>query len=59
MTVLNTGKQPGTEVVQVYLQDPVVNHVRYWKRLVGFQKIFLLTGKRFNPLSNTTVLHDC
>ncbi|XP_062516640.1 beta-xylosidase-like isoform X2 [Corticium candelabrum] len=45
VTVLNTGKQPGTEVVQVYLQDPVVNHVRYWKRLVGFQKIFLLTGQ--------------
>lgn len=44
MTVHNTGKSAGTEVVQVYIQDPVVDHVRYWKRLVGFEKIFLTKG---------------
>jgi beta-glucosidase len=61
VTVQNTGMSAGTEVVQVYIQDPITDHVRYWKRLVGFQKVFLDKGEMtfqisYASTSNTVCL---
>ena len=44
VTVTNTGSVPGTEVVQVYAVDPVMDYVRPWKRLVGFARVELAPG---------------
>jgi beta-glucosidase len=41
ITVKNTGSYDGSEVVQVYINDPVASLSQPVKRLVGFQKIFL------------------
>ena len=35
----NSGKVPGTEVVQVYAQDPVMSFTRPWKRLLAFARV--------------------
>ena len=43
VTVTNTGKVAGAEVVQVYLGIPVTGQPP--KRLVGFQKVFLNPGQ--------------
>ncbi|ALC91674.1 beta-1,3-N-acetylglucosaminyltransferase [Bacillus sp. FJAT-18017] len=43
VTVTNTGKVAGAEVVQVYLGIPVTGQPP--KRLVGFQKVFLEQGE--------------
>ena len=45
MTVSNTGKYNGTEVVQLYIRDLVGSVVRPVKELKGFQKIELKTGE--------------
>ena len=47
----NSGTRDGTEVVQVYSQDPVGDFgsdiiiVPYWKRLVGFARVPLAAGE--------------
>ena len=40
----NTGKVAGTEVVQVYCEDPVMKFVRPWKRLLAFARVTLAAG---------------
>lgn len=42
--VTNTGHVPGTEVVQVYVIDPVMSYVRPWKRLLAFDRVTLEPG---------------
>ena len=39
ITVRNTGTRPGTEVVQLYLHDPVAQTTRPVVRLVGFARV--------------------
>ncbi|GAB4005132.1 hypothetical protein GCM10029992_52070 [Glycomyces albus] len=43
--VRNTGDRAGSEVVQVYLHDPVASTVRPVQRLVGFAKLRLEAGQ--------------
>ena len=43
--VTNTGKQAGTEVVQMYIQDLVSSVTRPIKELKGFQKVSLQPGE--------------
>jgi beta-xylosidase len=45
ITVRNTGERPGTEVVQLYLHDPVASVVRPVQRLVGFARVPLDAGE--------------
>ncbi|MEI5584669.1 MULTISPECIES: beta-glucosidase family protein [unclassified Agromyces] len=42
--VRNTGRRSGTEVVQLYLHDPVASVVRPVQRLIGFARIDLDPG---------------
>lgn len=44
ITVRNTGSRPGTEVVQLYLHDPVAQTTRPVVRLVGFARVDLAPG---------------
>ena len=44
-TLTNTGKIPGEEVAQLYLQDPVASVVRPLKELKDFQKVSLMPGE--------------
>ena len=45
-TLQNTGvKYTGTEVVQLYVEDPVMEYVRPWKRLVAFTRVTLAPGE--------------
>ncbi|MDX2285395.1 MAG: beta-glucosidase BglX [Bacteroidia bacterium] len=45
VTVTNTGKLAGEEVVQLYLSDPAASVSRAVKELKGFQKIMLAPGE--------------
>ena len=45
VTVTNTGKYDGAEVVQLYIRDLVGSITRPVKELKGFDKIFLKAGK--------------
>ena len=45
ITVKNTGKRQGEEVVQVYIRDKVASLVRPVKELKSFKKILLKPGK--------------
>ncbi len=45
ITVTNTGKYDGEEVVQLYIRDVVGTNTRPLKELKGFQKINLKTGE--------------
>ena len=45
VTVTNTGKYDGAEVVQLYIRDMVGSVVRPVKELKGFQKIMLKAGE--------------
>lgn len=49
VTVTNTGYRSGSEVVQLYLHDPVASVVRPVQRLVGFHKV------RLDPGESTTL----
>ncbi|NJP66873.1 glycoside hydrolase family 3 N-terminal domain-containing protein [Streptomyces spiramenti] len=55
MRVRNTGRRAGTEVVQLYLHDPVARVVRPVIRLVGYARVPLAAGEsaevrfRFHP----------
>jgi len=44
--VENTGSRPGSEVVQLYLRDPVASVVVPVQRLRGFEKVALAPGER-------------
>jgi beta-xylosidase len=44
ITVRNTGTRPGTEVVQLYLHDPVAQTTRPVVRLVGYTRVPLEPG---------------
>lgn len=41
MTVKNTGEFPGTEVIQLYVQDVAASVARPVKELKGFEKVTL------------------
>ncbi|WP_245600530.1 glycoside hydrolase family 3 N-terminal domain-containing protein [Flavobacterium daejeonense] len=45
VTITNTGKMDGHEIVQLYLHDKVGSVTRPVKELKGFQKIFLKQGE--------------
>lgn len=45
LTVRNTGEREGTEVVQLYLHDPVASVTRPDVRLVGYRRLELAPGK--------------
>src|SRR5579875_836097 len=44
-TVRNTGSRPGTEVVQLYLRDPVAQVMRPVRWLAGFARVMLDPGQ--------------
>ncbi|MFG2799912.1 beta-xylosidase/alpha-l-arabinosidase [Streptomyces pseudovenezuelae] len=44
-TVRNAGERPGTEVVQLYLHDPVASVVQPAQRLVGYTRVELEPGE--------------
>ncbi|CAL9611450.1 Beta-xylosidase [Streptomyces sp. enrichment culture] len=44
-TVRNTGERQGTEVVQLYLHDPVASVVQPVQRLVGYTRVPLAPGE--------------
>ncbi|MEU3414602.1 glycoside hydrolase family 3 N-terminal domain-containing protein [Streptomyces sp. NPDC006658] len=44
-TVRNTGERDGTEVVQLYLHDPVASVVQPVQRLVGYTRVRLAAGE--------------
>jgi len=46
ITVCNAGSRPGTEVVQLYLHDPVAQVTRPVVRLVGYARVPLEPGER-------------
>ncbi|MFF0188912.1 glycoside hydrolase family 3 N-terminal domain-containing protein [Streptomyces sp. NPDC005244] len=45
LTVRNTGDRDGTEVVQLYLHDPVASVTRPDVRLIGYQRLDLTPGE--------------
>ncbi|MET1051733.1 MAG: glycoside hydrolase family 3 N-terminal domain-containing protein [Mycetocola sp.] len=45
VTVRNTGDRAATEIVQVYLHDPVASVVRPTQRLIGFSRVELEPGE--------------
>ncbi|MFF9839422.1 glycoside hydrolase family 3 N-terminal domain-containing protein [Streptomyces sp. NPDC013740] len=45
LTVANTGDRPGTELVQLYLHDPVASVVQPVQRLVGYVRVDLAPGE--------------
>jgi beta-xylosidase len=45
VTVRNTGSRPGTEIVQLYLHDPVAQTTRPVVRLVGYARVPLAGGE--------------
>ncbi|MCX4813183.1 glycoside hydrolase family 3 C-terminal domain-containing protein [Streptomyces sp. NBC_01239] len=45
VTVRNTGDRPGTEVVQLYLHDPVASVTRPDVRLIAYQRLELTPGE--------------
>lgn len=54
VTVTNTGKYAGEEVVQLYISDPVASISRSVKELKGFQKISLQPGESKEVTFNVT-----
>jgi beta-xylosidase len=44
LTVRNTGSLPGTEVVQLYLHDPLARVTRPVSRLIGYARVLLDPG---------------
>ncbi|MER5738488.1 glycoside hydrolase family 3 N-terminal domain-containing protein [Streptomyces sp. NPDC002262] len=45
LTVRNTGARPGTELVQLYLHDPVASVVQPVQRLIGYHRLDLAPGE--------------
>ncbi len=54
ITVTNTGKYAGEEVVQMYISDPVASISRSLKELKGYQKIKLNPGESKEVTFNIT-----
>ena len=54
VTVSNTGKYAGEEVVQLYISDPVASISRSVKELKNFQKIMLQPGESKDVSFNVT-----
>lgn len=54
LTVRNTGKKAGAEVVQLYLHDVEASVERPLKELKGFQKVFLQPGESKEITINLT-----
>ena len=48
LNVMNTGKRPGTAVVQIYLRDEVSSAITYEKVLRGFERVALDPGQSRN-----------
>ncbi len=46
VTLTNTGKRAGAEVIQLYIEDPVASSTRPVKELKGFKKVFLQPGEK-------------
>ncbi|MFE4306208.1 beta-glucosidase [Streptomyces sp. NPDC056891] len=46
LTVANTGDRAGTELVQLYLHDPVASVVQPVQRLIGYVRLDLAPGRR-------------
>ena len=46
MTLKNSGKKTGAEVVQLYASEPICTVMRPKKELKAFQKVFLLAGEQ-------------
>ena len=57
VTLSNTGKYDGEEVVQLYIRDVVSSNIRPVKELKGFQKIMLKAGES-KKIAFTLALHD-
>jgi len=55
VTVTNTGKYAGDEVVQLYVSDPVASISRSVKELKNYQKISLQPGEKKTVTFNITV----
>ena len=46
VTIRNAGPLPGSEIVQIYVRDPVgYLFVHYWQRLLAFTKVFIDSGE--------------
>ncbi|MFC9324913.1 beta-glucosidase [Kitasatospora sp. NPDC057015] len=45
LTVRNTGEREGTEIVQLYLHDPVASVVQPVQRLIGYLRLTLAAGQ--------------
>ena len=45
MTVTNSGKRAGADVVQLYINDPISTVSTPVKELKGFEKVFLKPGQ--------------
>lgn len=62
VTVTNAGSVEGSEVVQVYVQDPIMTFVRPWKRLVAFKRVTIPAGQSLKvslPItSDELAFHD-
>ncbi|MDB5122771.1 MAG: bglX 3 [Mucilaginibacter sp.] len=62
VTVTNTGKYAGEEVVQLYISDPVASISRSVKELKNYQKISLQPGEKkevvFNITTNDLKFYD-
>jgi len=56
VTVTNTGKYAGEEVVQLYITDPVASITRSIKDLKGFSKIMLNPGESKNVVFDITTV---
>ncbi len=57
VTLTNTGKYDGEEVVQLYIADPVASVSRSVKDLKGFQKLMLKAGESKEVSFNITPEH--
>ena len=55
VTITNTGKYTGEEVVQLYISDPVASISRSVKELKDFKKINLQPGEKKEVVFNITV----
>jgi len=54
VTITNTGKYAGEEVVQLYISDPVASISRSVKELKNYQKIMLQPGESKDVTFNIT-----
>jgi beta-glucosidase len=45
ISITNTGDRDGSEVVQIYMRDPLASMTRPIRKLVGFQKVHLKPGE--------------